>query len=41
MHLCGELVGSKLLQYLCGGRKDSKGLSFMSSGDNFHCSFQV
>lgn len=35
MHLCGELVESKLLQDLCGGKKDSKGLSFMFSGDNF------
>lgn len=35
MHLCRELIESKLLQDLCGGEKDSKGLSFMSSGDNF------
>lgn len=35
MHLCGELIESKLLQDLCGGKKDSKELSFMFSGDNF------
>lgn len=35
MDLCRELVESKLLQDLCGGKKDSKGLSFMFSGDNF------
>lgn len=35
MHLCRELVESRLLQDLCGGKRDSKGLSFMSSGDNF------
>lgn len=35
MHLCGELVESKLLQDLCGGKKDLKGLSLVFSGDNF------